>query len=326
MNKVILQPFKLSISRIVLVSLVAVFFRFSICSLTISPAAAQTPLPQGLNDISMNAVPGFEGNFKYGEWIPIFVEIENNGRDLNAEIQVSIPGANGTIVYAAFVELPSMAHKRVVLYVLPNNYSRELDVNLVSDEELLVSDRISVHPNPTVNYLVGLIAPERGALSMIAAAELPGIKRSRVIIDIPLDQIPERFEGLRNFDLLVLSDLDTTLLTPSQGIAIETWVRQGGRLVIGGGTHAQLTTAGLPKSLFPGEISATQEIHTVQSLEDFTGKEQPVLIPGPFVAAVLKSETDQILISEGQIKLASEWKLGNGSVNFLASGSNRSPF
>jgi hypothetical protein len=42
-----------------------------------------------------------DGYFKYGEWLPIWVELENTGPDVDVEIQVRITGSSGSSVYAA---------------------------------------------------------------------------------------------------------------------------------------------------------------------------------------------------------------------------------
>ncbi len=73
------------------------------------------------------------------------------------------------MVFTAPVELPAGAHKRLLVYVLPNNFTRQLSIELVSGDQLLASQRVNVHPNPNVTYLVGLAAPERGALAQIAS-------------------------------------------------------------------------------------------------------------------------------------------------------------
>jgi len=294
----------------------------SFCILT-SSAWAQTPF-QGT--ISLEAMPAFEGNFKYGEWLPVFVELENSGPDTQAVIQIPIQGSGGTIVYASPLELPAGARKRVTVYVLPNNFTRQLSVDLVSGDDLLASQRINVYPNPNVNYLIGLIAPERGALSLIATTELPGIKRAKVMLDIPPAQLPEKFEGLRSFDLLVINQVDTSTLTPQQTQAIETWVRRGGRLVIGGGSGAPLNVAGLPASLFPAEVVSTTALQSLAGLEQFVGPDYPIRVSGPFVFAQIATDSGRVLASQDQSLLVSEWIADNGFVNFIALDPAVSPF
>ena len=55
----------------------------------------------------MNAEAAFEGHFKYGEWLPIWVELENNGPDRLAEIRAPVSTTNGLQIYTVPVDLPA---------------------------------------------------------------------------------------------------------------------------------------------------------------------------------------------------------------------------
>ena len=72
-----------------------------------SIAAAQTAAPV------MSVSPAFDGYFKYGEWLPLYVELENLGQDLEAEVRVRVPRANGGVTFFAPVSLPPGGHKLV---------------------------------------------------------------------------------------------------------------------------------------------------------------------------------------------------------------------
>ena len=196
-------------------------------------AFAQSPTPLPPLQIQLIAAPAFQGQFKYGEWLPLWVEITNSGPDVQAEIRIPVPGGSGTMVFSAPVELPAGAHKRLQIYVLPNNFTRQLNIELVSGDQLLTSQRVNVHPNPNVTFLVGLASPERGALAQIDSIKPRGLERSKVLVDFTIAELPDRSEGLRSFDLLVINNLDTSRLTPEQTQALESWVAQGGRLLIG---------------------------------------------------------------------------------------------
>ena len=56
--------------------------------LPVNSALAQTMQ----DSISMQAFAGNEGYFKYGEWLLIWVELENSGQDQVASIEVRVPG------------------------------------------------------------------------------------------------------------------------------------------------------------------------------------------------------------------------------------------
>jgi len=80
----------------------------------------------------MTVTAAYSGYFKYGEWLPVWVELENQGADVDGEVRVEVTSSQGMIVYSVPISLPSGSHKLTVVYVLPNNFSRELVVKLVS--------------------------------------------------------------------------------------------------------------------------------------------------------------------------------------------------
>lgn len=287
---------------------------------------AQTPPPFQTSSVELTAYPAFEGNFKYGEWLPVFVLLSNNGPDISGDVRIPIRNSGGMTIYSARVELPAGARKLITIYALPNNFSRQLNVELYVGEDLLISKRVSVQPNPNLNFFVGILSPQRGALALINTVEIPGIRRPKVLVDIPLDQVPGKSEGLGSFDMIVINDEDTSVLTPEQKIALEAWVRQGGRLVIGGGTSAQTTVSGLPETLFPAAVSPAEPRDKIPAIEAFAGDKYPILVPGPFMVAEIHPVGGRALAGEEDASQIHEWSMGSGFVNYIALDPSISPF
>jgi hypothetical protein len=284
--------------------------------------AAQDGLPPGL---SMRADAAFDGIFKYGEWLPVWVELANSGPDLDVEVRVRLTGSWGTTTFAGPVALPTGSRKRVPIYVLPNNYSHELQVELTSDGKVLASQRVPVAPRVNVTYLVGLVAPQRGALALLLGASLPGQNRIVDLVDVSVSELPERSEALRSFDCLVFNDVDTSSLTPDQAAALEAWVQQGGRLVVGGGAGARRTAAGLPPSLLAIVPRNEVELNSVDGLARLAEGEA-IRVPGPFLVAGGEAAPGVTLAAEGDLPLVHERLVGSGSVDWVALDLATSPF
>ncbi|MBN1660221.1 MAG: hypothetical protein JXA93_17610 [Anaerolineae bacterium] len=291
---------------------------------TLPPAAAQPP---GLQ-IKVDAA--FDGYGKYGEWLPLSVEIANSGADLQAELRVRVPRGT-THTFATPADLPTGSRKRFPLYVLPNNYSHELQVELIDrsggdrDGDVIASRKVPVQPRPNITYFVGLLAPERGALSLIEGMSLGTQNRPKQLVDVSLADLPERAEGLRSFDCLVLNDVDTSTLTPAQAAAIEGWVQAGGRLVIGGGAGARATASGLPDSLLPVIPFDTTTLDVLPGLATFAGT-SPVRVPGPFLAATGDLNPGVNRAVHGPVPLVRERSVGDGLVDFIALDLAAAPF
>lgn len=299
--------------------------------LTIQPISV---LAQSNNEgLSMKATPAFQGYFKYGEWLPIWVELENSGPDLSGEVNVRVGGSGGTMVFSVPVELPTISRKRLSLFVLPNNYTRQLDVQFFAEGELKASQQISVQPQPNISYIIGLISPQRGALALINGIQFPGgMSRPVILADLALSEFPSRFEGLRSFDCIVINELDTSGFSPEQGQALENWVRQGGRLVIGGGAGMQRTVSGLPESLLPFIPETSIEIEDIAGIASLIATsgqslELPeIRVPGPFVLATGSLSHGRLLIAQADLPLIVESSLGSGYIDMVMLDLSISPF
>ncbi|MBN1140166.1 MAG: hypothetical protein JXM73_26585 [Anaerolineae bacterium] len=281
--------------------------------------------PPGL---TMEATAAFGGHFKYGEWLPVWVLLENAGSDLEAEVRVRVTGGYAISTFAAPVTLPSGSRKRLPVYVLPNNFSRQLEVNLVAagQDSPLLTQSVAVKPQPNINLLIGLVSAERGALSLIASLVTGGARpRPIVLIDIPVDDLPERLEGFSSLDCLIINDVDSSSLSPRQQAALEAWVRNGGRLVIGGGAGARRTVAGLPASLLPLNPTRETQVQTLPGLHSLGGGEA-VRVPGPFLVAVGDAGEGRDLAAQDGLILVRERAVGRGVVDFVALDLTASPF
>ncbi len=279
--------------------------------------------PPGLQ---MQAAAAFDGYVKYGEWLPVWVELENSGADLDAEIRVQVQGNwNAAATFATAVALPGGSRKRVPVYVLPNNFTRQLQVQLVdSQNQVLISQQVSVKPQINLTLMVGLIAPTRGAMSIIANMPGQGQTRPVVLVDLSLTDLPDQAAALASFDCLVWNDTDTSALTPEQKAALESWVGSGGRLVIGGGAGARQTVAGLPDSLLPIAPRREIEVDALPGLTHLGG--QAVRVPGPFLAAVGDENPGYNLAVQDDLVLVRERAVGSGYVDFVSLDLAVSPF
>ncbi|MCX7680821.1 MAG: hypothetical protein N2508_02440 [Anaerolineae bacterium] len=282
------------------------------------PVSAQAP------GVRLAITPYLGGHVKYGEWLPLRVSLSNAGSDLDTEVRAEIAGSSGTAVYALPVPLPAGARKEITLHVLPSNFTREIVVHLVdSQEQVLAEAKTTISTHPQNEYLIGVIAPDEGALAMLKGLSLP--ERSDIrLIPLSLEDLPERIEALRSLDCLILAGVDTSSLTPSQGNALFGWVQLGGRLFVGGGAGARRVLAGLPESLRLVSLGETVELINLSGLAEFAGR--PVLVPGPFLATLPADYHGRALIRQDSNVLLVQEYVGEGWVAYLALDPTVTPF
>lgn len=288
-----------------------------------SQVAVQAAPPTGLQ---MRAEAAYQGVFKYGEWLPVLVTLENEGADFVGEVRVQVKTYGGGVTFAAPAVLPTHSRKQVTLYVTPNNYSRELNVILLQGQEEVLRTKIEVQPIIYAEYLIGVVTDSADELPGLAGIQLEGRPQGTKLVPLSPNELPGRAEGLRSFNCLVLNDLDGSTLDQAQKDALAAWVGQGGRLVVGGGPAAARTAAALPDSLLPVTISGTEELETLDGLENYAD-DTPIHIPGPFVTSRVSLVADaQVLADQEGTPLIVERSLGKGKVDYVTLDLALSPF
>jgi hypothetical protein len=220
------------------------------------PVAAQgadgeppAPPSPSLDGVTMRARAAFDGRYRPGSWLPLYIELENEGPDRQVELQAALrSGAQ----YGATVDLPNSARKVVTLYTyLPVN-TRRLTVRLLDSGNELQVQQLDLQPTANRARTVAVVSD--GSAAPRPPARLPD-GSSLTTIGFGPGDLPTHALGLSSFDLLVLSDLPTADLSQAQLDALQAWVLRGGQLLIDGGPGAQRTLAGLPNVLQPATIS-----------------------------------------------------------------------
>ena len=275
--------------------------------------------------IAWSAEPLLEGAFKYGEWLPVRVTLANDGPDRRVEVRATITSGEGQAAYTRPVELPRGARKQVILYVRPNNFSRYLTLRLFEGERERGKKTVEVQPLSAWALFVGVVADRAVPLPDVAAV-LEGPQREMKHVRLAVQALPDRTAGLRSLDALVLNDVDTSRLSPVQQQALAGWVQLGGRLIIGGGTGAAQTLAGLPDPLRPVRLLDTRSLTSLPGLASLA-EGTPVRVPGPFVVAEAEPVSGaEVLAEQEGLPLVVQRRLGDGAVIFVALDLSRSPF
>lgn len=275
--------------------------------------------------ITLRVEPFFSGHYKYGEWLPLRVTVTNSGASVSAQVRVEMSQTGGQTAWVVPVELPTGAQKQFILYVLPTSFAQVARVRVLNGTQDLAREnaRLTLHPN--TDYLIGVIAPRTEPFNAANAIRLEGSPpRTTRMLPMALEDLPDRAEGLRVLDALVLSDVDTSTLSPAQTRVLADWVQNGGRLILGGGVSAARTLAGLPDELV-GEFRSQQGVTELASLDGLaTIGDSPVRVLGPFVATFAPG--GETVLENGKAVLLAETRVGDGQVTYSALDLAASPF
>jgi hypothetical protein len=289
--------------------------------LVVSPA----PLAAQSGGITLQVQPFFNGHYKYGEWLPLRITVNNTGASVSANVRVEMTQTGAQSAWLVPVDLPTGAQKQITLYVLPTSFAQLARVRVLNGAQELAKENANLTLHQNNDYLIGVIAPRTEPFTPIGGTILEGATpRTIRTLPIGLNDLPERPEGLRTLDAIVLTDVDTSGLSPAQTSSLTTWVRKGGRLILGGGASAARTLAGLPDDLVGGWRTQTNvtELNALDALGTFG--ESPVRVQGPFVAMLVAG--GEALIQEGGNALVVEKRVGDGYVTYSALDLAASPF
>jgi hypothetical protein len=298
----------------------------------VASAPAARVAPEGATPASgsvrMDARAGFDGAVRLGGWVPVEVELVNEGGEVQAEVQVTVQRSGGrstyTFVPTTFslpVVLPRMSHRRFTMEVHLPTVSNRLTARLVRSPggETITEQDIAHSRVPRGDYFCGVLARDPSVYDFLAALELPPpIRRVRTA---PLEPatVPERAQLLGSFDCLVLDNAATAQLRQEQLDAIQVWVGTGGLLLAVGGATWQSTLGPLPPELLPVEPSGLVQLPSLSGLGDLM--EAPMDASGPWLVTQSRPLIERgarVAAAQDGIPLIVAAKRGEGTVLYLA--------
>ena len=167
---------------------------------------AQDSQTQDTGSVRMDVRAGFDGSGRVGGWIPLDVQLVNEGSEVKANVEVVVdqPGGRSTYsfvptTFSLPVVLPRLSNRRFSMEVnLPNATNNRLTARLVRDPggELITEQDISMTRVPLGDYFCGVLARDPSTYDFLSALDLPPpIRRARTA---PLDPTPT--ESHRSMD------------------------------------------------------------------------------------------------------------------------------
>lgn len=292
----------------------------------------------------MQVQAGFNSRFRDGNWAPIQVALSNDGPDFNGKVSVnssslfSGPGNSGsTYTYQQAVSLPNGAQKQVTLYV-PFTFgspgtTQNISVDLLdSNNQPVTTQSATLRTLGVSDIFVGFLfdqtpgqTPSLGTLTNVP---LPTQGQGGSIQVEPLNTatMPKIAAALKNFDVIIIDNFTTSSLSQDQLAALQSWVQQGGKLIVAGGPEWHHTLDPLT-SLLPVTLTGTSTLPAGTHLFPLGGptKSGPgqgnaadtVSSPITISTATVHPEST-VVLSSGKTPLIVQAAQGQGQVSYLA--------
>jgi hypothetical protein len=266
---------------------------------------------------------GFDGYCKQDEWLPLHVEVENTGPDIEATVRAAYKNSNnGITVTSMDLSLPSTSRKEFFLYILPQGFMREFNLSLLDGKKVLEKVNLSANCLTSENMLIGVLAEDPSPYNVLNDVK-PITGFTRVALLRPSD-LPEKPQAWDSLNALVVSNVDTGILTSDQRQALESWLGAGGKLLVTGGPSWQGTVAGL-KDFMPVEINGARNVSGLSALQAYLAIQSPVDPGGTILSVGTVREGATVLVEQDGVPLIVQKPVGFGAVSFLAADPSLKP-
>lgn len=280
--------------------------------------------PRQNNAVTIDLYPaGFDGYYRPGYWVPLRVNLKNEGNAINDGIlQLSTQSLNSNteVLYKAPVSLARGAEKSIFLYVSLNRNSRDVEVELLDDNGRVVQRQkapLEILAPEDLLFAVVTDSP-RGAIplqeSRIGTGEVQQVHWA-------IDEIPPNADVLRAVDMMIIYNVDTDALGENITV-LEQWVNGGGHLVIHGGFYYFNIIKGL-ETLLPTTISEAISVPSLEALGAYIGYPDEKLAQSTQVNQNTPHDDAQVLfelsLADGStVPMIVRRHIGAGTVDFVA--------
>lgn len=208
----------------------------------------------------LDVFPGYSsaGYARLGSHYPIALELQGDGPTVKGYLEIS-SGKFGGNPLRVPMELPSGTTKRIVLPAFASSPNiNALDVLLVQDSGKTVVERrgaplVTLAPEAV---LVGVLPGQ--AQSAPVFPESPGNRANSdlkpLMLRLEPGFFPDQSLGLEGLNALYLNSRRALELKEPQYVALQTWVAQGGHVVVAVENPTDVTATGWLRELLPAKV------------------------------------------------------------------------
>jgi len=275
-------------------------------------------LAEGIRDevkINMKVDVGFDGYYKLGNYTPFYFEIENKMKDINGELQIELPDEMDNLtVYSMQINLPNNSTKKFVMNVPMNRFLSKLQVNIIEGKNKVFTKAIKVNPGANVEtFGLGILSDDYESVKYINKIPSGNYSQfSTKTVKLTENMLSDNVDVLKNFNVIVINNFDTSKLTQEKYGALKAWVADGGMLLLGTGPSYSKTLAIFKDDFITGEIGEVSTISTSQLYRLAQGGASGETMQLSVLSMNLKDSAN--VVTEGNTPLIVQMDKGSGSV------------
>lgn len=207
--------------------------------------------------ITVKPTFGVDGVYKSYREMPITLEVENLGKDIQGELDVIYPIQDGRgMDISQEISLASGDKKTLVLSIPVWDSLNKIVVKINQNNKAIFEQEFQLGNSrriPETKLVVGTLSEDSESLSYMNSLSLSqsqnsnskfsGVNFESTVTAIPEEFLKENSKILDIFDVIVIDNYDTSKLSKGQITAIKQWVEKGKLLIVGTGVYNNKTLA-----------------------------------------------------------------------------------
>ena len=193
--------------------------------------------------VTVSAEFGYDGAVTYLSAMPLRVTLKNDGADADLTVSLNVDRSGSEYdTYEYPLSLASGAEKQLVIPIMLNFKQKTYTVRVTGKDGLIAS--VPITPKKVIaptTLLVGVLSDSPQTLSYLNIDTANDqLMRGEVWQTIALTQetFPDSYELMRAFSFLAVDGVDISQFSDAQRQALQTWLKNGGVAIVGGGTRA----------------------------------------------------------------------------------------
>lgn len=288
--------------------------------------SAETALATGTEKIRAKVTVGFDNNYKIGYSAPINITLINNGDNIDGEVEIRVPSTRGKYMsYVKPISLQKGAEKSITINVPVSINRSKYDLNIYNNGKKVYEDVVSTIASNNATAFIGILSDDFNSLSYINKVPANGgVSLLSRTIRLDDKNFPDDIFTLNAFDVLVINDFDTNLLSKGQYDTLKQWVANGGTLLIGTGSKYNKTLSVFKDDFITGSQGSMSEITTSRIYELATNGDSKTGVKVDVLSLTIKSSN--VLMKEENISMVQSLKKGRGVIGILAFDLGQAPF
>lgn len=205
--------------------------------------------------ITVKPTFGVDGVYKSYREMPITLEVESLGKDIQGELDVIYPIQDGRgMDISQEISIASGDKKTLVLSIPVWDSLNKIVVKINQNDKVIYEQEFQLGNSRRISenkLIVGALSEDSESLSYMNslslsqsqnnASKVSGINFETTVMAVPVEFLKENSKILDIYDVIVIDNFDTSKLSKGQITAIKQWVEKGKLLIVGTGVYSNKT-------------------------------------------------------------------------------------